>query len=1482
MSLSAAVPGLPKVTLALYAPHLEAVIASQNPDDELVQPTSLERERLDPSAMVMADSPWRALHMARAAGARSVLLVSADQALPQGLLHRMLLAAESRSNGVISPLGLDQLAVHAPLRGVLDAGQEVVDRWAWALGERATLAGHGFNPAASLWCEDALLALPQATDTLDVPLGIDSLWTACAAISDGDVDQGTAPSNAAAAQLAGSLLDLGVTPDQPPPARFGLDGRKVLLHVLHGWGGGSERFVRDLMAAGIDQQTHHLVLRAEADPKANLTAQALCLHHDLDQPPLRRWVLSEPISVTALHSAEVQDLLHSVCTEFAVGAVLVSSVIGHSLDVLRTGLPTHVVCHDYFPLWPALHADFGSSDFDGSDEALQTLLSNGAVAPFREQSLDYWRQLRTQYLNALKQSEAALFAPTVSVRRNVCRLAAELTGGRWIVQAHGLAPWKAAVADNQPPERDTLRVLVPGRINGGKGEDLLAQVLSEPLAGIEWVLLGCGHAGMRFFGHDHVHVVLNYAHDDLPAQVAAFKPDLVFLPATVAETFGYSLSEMWSLRLPVLATRIGSYAERIRDGIDGFLIEPDAQQARTALLRLRTRRDLLQRLRTNAPQPESTGVVHARYLTAFPSTQTVEARQSERATPRVLQSQQETRLRRALQSQLRALQAQIETQHIDLEKRAAWGFGLDRELRETQQAALQERQRNEASLQAADAERGVLSRALQAAELELADAHRVLQEEANGALHSAAAEQALGQQIRQRLLDLHAERAHFEQTRNAILQSSSWRLTRPLRGMRRVIGGLFSRLRFRQQRLLSVLHRSLRSLKSRGIKGTLQRARQEFSPAQPSIELHIPAAAPFAPFELPCPEQPKVSVIIPAYNHLDHTLTCLRSIAAQPSHVQAEIIVVDDCSSDETQATLPQITGLRYLRNVENLGFIGACNAGAEAARGEYLVFLNNDTAVQPGWLDALINTFSTHADVGLVGAKLIYPDGRLQEAGGIVFADASGWNYGRFGDPSAPEYNFVREADYCSGAAIAVPTALFNEFGGFDRHYAPAYYEDTDLAMKVWTKGLRVLYQPAASVVHFEGISSGTDTTTGVKAYQVVNQQKFLERWRERLQQHPPAGTRIETARQHRDTRHVLIIDATTPTPDQDSGSLRMVNLMKVLRAEGCAIRFFADNRAWLPRYTADLQQLGVEVLWHPFLSDPVRWFAEQGSLLDAVILSRHYIASQYVDLVRQHAPEARLAFDTVDLHYLREQREAELAQREDLHRQAAVTREKELELMRRCDVTLVVSPVEQSLLANEVPEAQVEVLSNVHEVFGRRAEFAERADLMFVGGYQHPPNVDAVQWFADDILPLIRAQDPTIRFHIIGSKAPENIAKLAERDGIVFHGFVEDIEPLLDGIRIAVAPLRWGAGVKGKVNMSMSYGQPVVATPIAVEGMYAEPERDVLVADNAADFAAAVLRLYHDEALWQQLSDNGLRNVQTHFSFDAARAALRRVLSH
>jgi glycosyltransferase involved in cell wall biosynthesis len=210
---------------------------------------------------------------------------------------------------------------------------------------------------------------------------------------------------------------------------------------------------------------------------------------------------------------------------------------------------------------------------------------------------------------------------------------------------------------------------------------------------------------------------------------------------------------------------------------------------------------------------------------------------------------------------------------------------------------------------------------------------------------------------------------------------------------------------------------------------------------------------------------------------------------------------------------------------------------------------------------------------------------------------------------------------------------------------------------------------------------------------------------------------------------------------------------------------------------------------------------------------------------------------------------------------------------------VTLVVSEAEQVMLAKDAPGARVEVLSNVHEVHGCRKPFAERRDLVFVGGFQHPPNADAVTWFVREVFPLVRAKLPDARFHVIGSKVPASITALAD-DRVIVHGYVEDIAPYMDGCRISVAPLRYGAGVKGKVNMAMSYGLPVVATPVAVEGMHVVEEEDVLVAEDSTAFAEAVFRACSDETLWNRLSARGLANVQQHFSFDAARRAVRRIL--
>ena len=684
--------------------------------------------------------------------------------------------------------------------------------------------------------------------------------------------------------------------------------------------------------------------------------------------------------------------------------------------------------------------------------------------------------------------------------------------------------------------------------------------------------------------------------------------------------------------------------------------------------------------------------------------------------------------------------------------------------------------------------------------------------------------------------------------------------------------------RFWISRAWGLWRRGLASLRNRGLASSWQRLKLQFRRSrQGTHALYSPGAMPFVPFAIPSTEIPRASIVIPVHGAFAHTLACLRAIAAHPPAAGIEVIVVDDASPDDSREKLLHIEGIRLHARDRNGGFIAACNDGAAMARGDYLVFLNNDTVPQPGWLDALLGTFEAHGDAGLVGAKLVYPDGRLQEAGGVVFADGSGWNYGRHEDRADCRFNYLRQADYLSGAAIAIPRALFEQLGGFDARFTPAYYEDTDLAFAVRAAGLRVLYQPQAVVVHDEGTTAGTDPGSGMKSAQVRNQQVFAGKWRDALAEQLPAGSIPNPALLHRRQPQVLIIDALTPQPDRDSGSLRLVNLMRMLLADGAHVVFLPANRTADGHYTQALQQLGVEC-WHaPHAARIPAWLREHGARFDTVLVCRHYVAREFMPLLRRHAPQARILFDTIDLHYLRERRAAELSADATALRAAERTRGLELELIAAADTTLVVSNVERDLLRIDAPGADVRILSNLHQVAGHGPAWAERSDLLFVGGFRHPPNVDAVLWFVREVFPLIRARQPGINFHCIGADVPGQISALGAEAGVVIHGHVPDLQPWLDRCRVSIAPLRYGAGVKGKINQAMAHGLPVVATSPAVEGMHLRDGIDVLVADSAEDFAQAVLRLNGDAQLWEGVATHALDNVTAHFSLDAARRTVR-----
>lgn len=634
------------------------------------------------------------------------------------------------------------------------------------------------------------------------------------------------------------------------------------------------------------------------------------------------------------------------------------------------------------------------------------------------------------------------------------------------------------------------------------------------------------------------------------------------------------------------------------------------------------------------------------------------------------------------------------------------------------------------------------------------------------------------------------------------------------------------------------------------------------------------------PLCFPAHENPEVSIVIPIHNKWTITRHCLIALLVAANKASFEVIIVDDGSTDESAEIPSMVSNVTYLRNDTPLGFVLACNRGAALARGEYIVFLNNDTEPTPEWLDELLYVFRAYADVGLAGSRLLYPDGRLQEAGGIVWGNGDPWNYGRNGNPHDPRYCYTRQVDYLSGASIMLPRQIWNDIGGFSEEFVPAYFEDTDLAFKVRAAGKRVVYAPQSTVYHFEGASSGTSTASGMKRFQEVNRPKFKRKWASAYAGNGLVGKDPDIAKDRGVIRRALVIDVGVPRPNNDAGSYAAIQEIRLLQSLGFKTTFVSENLAYLGRDTERLTRMGVETLYAPFVLSVNEVLQTRGAEFDVVYITRYYTALNHIDNVRRLAPNAKILFCNADLHFLRQMREAALSADLTSLNVAEETRTKELDVCRRVDVILSYSDAEHAVLeAHGIPKSKIAMCPWVVEAATEVLDFGSRAGVGYLGGFEHGPNRLAVLFFVEEVLPRLRLLLAEVELRIFGSGSSQALTDL-KREGLIVEGFVENVSDAYNACRVFVAPLLTGAGIKGKVIGALAHGLPSVISPIAAEGTGIRDGVEAFVVSDTKEWVDRVALLYTDQDVWASMSRAALDLARSRFGFERGRSQMRQAL--
>ena len=637
-------------------------------------------------------------------------------------------------------------------------------------------------------------------------------------------------------------------------------------------------------------------------------------------------------------------------------------------------------------------------------------------------------------------------------------------------------------------------------------------------------------------------------------------------------------------------------------------------------------------------------------------------------------------------------------------------------------------------------------------------------------------------------------------------------------------------------------------------------------------------------------EKPSLSVIIPVYGKLDFLARCLHSIQVAKTETTLEIIVVDDCGPESVSNIFSESrNGFKIIENKENLGFTNTCNAGAKVANGKYLCFLNSDTIVTDYWSDNLLNGFNLAKNVGVVGPRLLYEDGSLQESGGIVFSNGDAANIGKNESQDNSWFKYFKDVDYVSGAALTILASDFKKIGGFDKRFTPAYYEDTSLCLDVRHKlNKRVVVNPLASVIHHEGATNGTDESKGFKKFQVINKEKFVKKHKKDLKSYGKSYENLWWDRDKYIKGNVLIIDQCVPTPNEDSGSKDMDNILRGLLNQNFRPHLFAlSNRGEIPEAYGYYEK-GVHCIFGKENSSFRDFYKKFNSLYSLIIVSRVNSYEEVDKILKEFSPDSKKIFYTVDLHHVRLESEFNRTKSLEVLKESRSTKYSELQAIADCDKTVVLSDKEKNYLVNKhgIEPGKILVWPLIRSEFETLSSFKKSKDpkdIIFIGGFRHTPNTEAVKLLENEIVPITKDifkknNVPFPGIKIYGSNPNEYINNLKNKD-IIYKGFIENEEDAFKNAKISLAPLPFGSGLKGKTLSSLIYRTPVVGSSFAFEG-FQMLEKNTMVQStlDAQEFAQKIFDTYIstdniDDSSWKDL----LNELEGRFSYKSFVADLK-----